>query len=160
MNRPMGRKMKLDDSHPWNQGVLNHLRSKREGNAAISPPDRHPDPYMKAGSHPDVVSYVWDTLGASLPVDCRAIIYGTPGLVQPEAGLILTLSYGTSYVLKIPVESMDDALKAGCTVVRQWTGGEITDLSRRFGAGWVFGAYGKKETGWLRRSFDICSGAA
>jgi hypothetical protein len=114
---------------------------------------------MELGSHPDVVSYVWDTLGVSLPVDCRAIIYGNPGLVQPTAGLILALSYGTSYVIKIPKEYLDDALHDGCTIVRKWTGGEITDLNKLFGVGWVFGAYGKEESKWLLRNFNICSGA-
>ncbi|MFC1817139.1 hypothetical protein ACFL0M_14660 [Thermodesulfobacteriota bacterium] len=44
-------------------------------------PDKHSDPYMEAGSHPEIVERVWDALGSSLPVDCRAIVYSAPALV-------------------------------------------------------------------------------
>lgn len=86
--------MKLDQSHPLNEIIIKHLKSDA---VAIAPPDSHPNPYSELGCHPDTVEYVWDHLGAALTMDCRAIIYGYPALVHPDAGVILAMSYGTAY---------------------------------------------------------------
>ena len=81
--------LKLNDSHHLNHGVLSHLWENHGGSDPISSPDSHPDPYLRAGSHPDIVSRVWETLGGALPADCRAIVYGTPALVHPNSGVVL-----------------------------------------------------------------------
>ena len=106
--------LKLDETHPLNQGVLNHFRGKHGGKDPISHPDSHPDPYLRAGSHPDIVSWVWETLGRELPTDCRAIVYGTPSLVHPNSGVVLALAYETAYVIRIPNDILNEAMKAGC----------------------------------------------
>ena len=90
--------MHLDPSHPLNQQVLRHVKAVRQRNQVpIAGPDEHADPYMEAGSHPDIVARVWDQLGRSLPGDCRAMLYGGPALVDPHSGLIIALAYGTQY---------------------------------------------------------------
>jgi hypothetical protein len=143
--------MHLDESHPLNQKLVS--RKKRPGFSPIMPPDGHPDPYMQLGSHPDVVQRVWDDLGRALPVDCRAIVYGTPSLVDPRSGVVLAMAYGTAYVIRVPERMLDGAYQAGCRTERSWTSGGTTCIAEEFGRGWVFGAWAKEEIEWLREVF-------
>jgi len=150
--------LKLDESHQLNQGVLNHLRDKHGGNAPISSPDSHPDPYLRAGSHPDIVSRVWETLGGALPADSRAIVYGTPALVHPKNGVVLALAYGTAYVIKIPDDEMSEAIEAGCKAEQTWTGGGKTNVQELLGFGWLFGCWDRREINWLLDTYNNISG--
>lgn len=68
---------------------------------------------MQLGSHPDIVSRIWDELGNSLPLDCKAIVYGNPALVNPQNGIILALGYGTRYAIRIPEKYIEAAFKCG-----------------------------------------------
>jgi len=145
--------LKLDDTNHLNQGILNHLRENHGGKDPISTPDSHPDPYLRAGSHPDIVLWVWETLGRALPTDCRAIVYGTPALVHPKNGVVLALAYGTAYVIRIPNDIMNEAIKAGCNTERTWSDGNKTNVQELLGHGWVFGGWGKQETNWLLTTY-------
>jgi hypothetical protein len=151
--------LKLDDTHPLNQGVLKHLRENHAGKDPISTPDSHPDPYLRAGSHPDVVSRVWETLGGALPTDCRAIVYGTPALVQSRSGVVLALAYGTAYVIRIPNDIVSEAIKAGCKIEQTWSGGYKTNVQELLGFGWLFGCWEKEETNWLLTAYNVFLGA-
>lgn len=145
--------LKLDDAHPMNRGVIHHLQERHGGQEAISTPDAHPDPYRRAGSHPDIVWWVWETLGCALPTDCRAIVYGTPALIHPSAGVVLALAYGTAYVIRIPHASVNEAKEAGYKTKRTWSDGTRTDIRGLLGPGWVFGRWEKEETNWVRTSY-------
>jgi hypothetical protein len=151
--------LKLDESHNLNLGVLKHLRETHGGNYPISSADSHPDPYMRAGSYPDIVSRVWETLGGALPVDCRAIVYGTPALVHPINGVVLALAYGTAYVIRIPNDILIEAIEAGCKVERRWSNGTTTNIQELLGYGWLFGCWEKKETLWLLATYNDLLGA-
>jgi hypothetical protein len=63
--------------HPANTDVVRSLLRKKGGTASIVGPDafRDPnDPYIRCGSHPDVVERVWDQLGHGLPSGCRRVL--------------------------------------------------------------------------------------
>ena len=150
--------MYLDPSHPLNATVLRHIeRVKHRDAVPISDPDDHPDPYMQAGSHPDIVERVWDQLGRSLPVDCRAMLYGGPALVEPRSGLVIALAYGTQYVIRIPQAYRAQALESGCSVEQSWTTGGKTNISETLGEDWVFGGYVSDESAWLA---ETCAAVA
>lgn len=147
--------MKLDESDPRNATLLAHLR-EREGprfdpRPILSPAD-HPDPYMEAGSHPDIVERVWDRLGDALPTDCRALVLGRPALVEPTRGIVLALAYGTAYAIRVPDEKLEDALARGCRAEERWSGGGATRAEQAFGRGWVFGGWLDDEAEWLAES--------
>ena len=146
--------VKLDESRPSNQGVLNQLKKDRGDKDPILPANGHPDPYMRLGSHPDIVSRVWQELGGALPTDCTAIVYGTPALVNPTNGEILALAYGTSYVIRVPVEAISAALKAGCKIEQVWAGGSKTNVQELFSKGWVFGGWSKDEESWILSGYN------
>jgi hypothetical protein len=152
--------MRLDEEHPMNGGVLRHFRDRKllqSGPEPLVAPDRHPDPYMQAGSHPDIVERVWDTLGSTLPADCRALVYGTPALVHPVHGVVLALAYGTQYAIRVPNEAFGAALDAGCTTEQTWTGGGKTRIEKELGVGWVFGCWADEEEQWLARMYQQCA---
>lgn len=149
--------MHLDEQHPLNQPLLKRLRERKGGRAGIlpiAPPTAHADPYTGAGSHPEIVERVWDEFGGSLSVDCRALVYGTPALVEPRSGVVIAMAFGTAYALRIPSRSVADALTAGCKSEQNWTGGGSTVAREEFGEGWLFGRWAAKEKEWLRESFE------
>ncbi len=147
--------MKLDESHALNRLVLERLgdpKRVRFDPRPIASPREHPDPYQEAGSHPDVVERVWDVLGASLPKNGRALVYGAPALVHP-LGVVMALAYGTQYALRIPEASLAWAAKAGCKTEQTWTGGGMTNIEDELGRGWVFGAWLEQEKAWLAQTY-------
>jgi hypothetical protein len=145
--------MKLDESHHLNLKVIEHLNRRKPEVPPIAAPDSHPDPYWELGSHPEVVEHVWDILGATLPIDCRAIIYGRPGLIHPPTGIIFALAYGTAYVIRVPGDTIKTALKAGCTIERTWSSGDQTNLKKELGRGWIFGNWLEQEIQWLLQTY-------
>ena len=78
--------MRLEESGDRNIRVINLVREILGDQPPVASPDTVGDPYYGQGSHPDVVERVWDQLGASLPTDCRCLVYGTPALVDPASG--------------------------------------------------------------------------
>jgi hypothetical protein len=141
--------MKLLRSHALNRKVIRFLKSRcAPGVPALAAPDSHPDPYGKLGSRPDEVLLVWDDLGSALPVDCRAIVYGTPALVHPTAGVVLALALGTTCALRVPPDCVEAALAAGCTVTQTWSNGGMMNIEEELGRGWVFGG-GGQGSAWL-----------
>lgn len=146
--------MYLDPSHPLNAQVLHHVRRvKQHDPRPIADPDDHPDPYMEAGSHPDVVARVWDQLGRSLPGDCRAMLYGGPALIESRSGVVIALAYGTQYAIRIPPDYRPHAIQAGCTLEQTWSTGGKTNLVEVLGDGWVFGNYAAAESKWLAQTY-------
>lgn len=146
-----------------NELLIRRMRDNkyvRHRSEPIMSHNEHPDPYMEAGSHPDVVGHVWDRLGASLPVDCRAIVYGTPALVHPEVGIVFAMAFGTRYVVRVPSERLEAAFAAGCHTEQEWTGGKKTDLSAEMGNDWVFGSGAKDEQLWLEEMYQVLGDSA
>ena len=158
---------KLDLSHPAHRGLIAYFRdaeaetdsaeSPDAGASSIAPPiapyEAGPRPYLGMGSHPDIVTRVWDVLGAALPDDGRAIVFGAPSLVHPQRGIVLAMSFGTSYLLHLPEAIAAEAIARGYKTRETWSDGTVTELAERFGAGWVFGRWLDEEEAWIRDAF-------
>ena len=106
-----GRRIRVADAHPANEGVLAYLRTKER--AHTSPLSTKPgdvkDPYYELGTHPDVVEHLWDRLGPALPEDCRCVVLGAVALAQPRSGVVMALGLGTNYALRLTPEDFLDA---------------------------------------------------
>lgn len=149
--------MKLDESHPLNRAVIQHVRRNlppEDRGKPLAAPESHPDPYREAGSHPDIVEWLWDQLDAALPNDCRALFYGAPALIHPETGVVMALAYGTQYIIRVPDDAIPEALEAGCRIENVWSNGEKTDLEQELSAGWLFGCWSAREKRWLNRFYS------
>jgi hypothetical protein len=120
--------------HPANARLIRSLCRRNGGTASVVTPDAVRDPYLGCGSHPEIVERVWDQLGCGLPPSSRCILCGTPVLVDPGTGVVLAVSYGTSYCLRLPDGVLPAALQARCTTSHRWGNGKVTDLSEELGS--------------------------
>jgi hypothetical protein len=133
-----------------------YLSNRNPGAAKVLLPEESTrDPYMSLGSHPDVVERIWKEIGAELDTDCRLIVCGTPALVQPATGIILAFALRTQYCLHLPIPLIQKALAAGAPTTTKWAGGRVTDATREFGEGWIFGKWLKDEIGWCREAYQV-----
>ena len=158
----------IDVTHPANQGVLAYLGDPARLTRSVSiakdraeclPADVK-DPYLTLGTHPDLVTRLWNELGVSLPSDCRVIAYGMPALARPDSGVIIGVAGGTQmYALRLDAEGFAAARSAGLAVVfrypavRNVRSEHIVDATT-FGDTWVFGRWHVEEPAWLRAGFS------
>lgn len=132
-----------------NSGVILSLCRRSSTPPLIVPCDLVKDPYMGCGSHPDIVARVWDELGKGTVTEGRLIVCATPVLANPETGLILAVSYGTSYCIRIAPFWREDAIRSGCARIHKWSDGTVTDIQEEFGSGWMFGGWAAGEHRWI-----------
>ena len=137
--------------HPENAGVLRHLEGGWAGTrlpASVSPHDVL-EPYMRLGTHPDLVERLWDGIAARLPEPCRWVVHGRPALVHPRTGVVFGFAGGThTYGLRLPPDERAHAVRAGARVEHVYSDGSRLDVTA-IGPGWVLG-------GWLREEPDWC----
>jgi hypothetical protein len=147
--------LEIDPEHPANRGVLAFLEPRASGVPLIQLPQDHPDPYLGAGSHPDVVARLWEAIGPALPMDCRAVVLGTPALVHPTARVVLAVALGTSYALRLEPADRQDAVAAGTGLVHEYNvpKGWTVDLPKQFGSHWSFGSWDDREPGWCASAY-------
>jgi hypothetical protein len=148
--------MYVNETNILNKKVLEYItRVKRQGNSPlVAGPDSVAEPYMNQGSHPEIVERVWDGIGASLPEDCRCLVYGTPALVHPKTGIIFVFCNGTSYCIRLTKELIEKALMAGAKTYQKWTDGGDMDTLRDLGPDWVFGGWLNDEITWCNRIWE------
>lgn len=136
-----------------NLPVLEYLGKARPSIPVFMAREEHPDPYLRAGCHPDIVERIWDQIGAVLPVDCRCLVYGTPALVIPSSGNILALGMGTQYGLKLPGELGQAALDAGARKTTTWGVRQVMDIQDALGPDWLFGSWNSEELTWCALAY-------
>jgi hypothetical protein len=138
---------------PQNHDVVAFLSRRREAPALVAASDSSVDPYVQLGSHPDAVERVWDQLGGPFGKDACQIVHGTPSLVHPTTGIIIAVSLGTAYALRLPQELRAEAEEAGLATRIRWSDGRTTDLEVEIGAGWYFGRWHERELEWMRIAY-------
>ena len=151
--------LQVTQVHPRNSKVLGYFSRSAEEPKCVGPWEVGPDPYMASGSHPDVVSRVWDEIGSSLPEDCKCRVGYSPALVHPRTGLLLAVAMGTQYALRLPSDLRQTALNAGLKTSTVWGLKHHFDLSASLGSEWVFGGWLKEEFEWLRLAYEAESAA-
>jgi hypothetical protein len=111
------------------------------------------NPYLEQGCHPDVVVRVWDELGPALARDSRAQAKGTPVLAHPDTDRIFAMAHGTAYAMWLTPADHAEALDAGATTRRTWSGGSVTDLAELPMPGWIWGRWLGHEPRWVRNAY-------
>jgi hypothetical protein len=139
----------VDVGRPENAGVLAHFRRRNERRHPLAAqPSATPDPYLSLGSHPDIVERVWD--GLAPDPAWRLVVLGTPALVDPEAGSVLAVAFGTSYWLRLTPDDLAVALAEGARQTHRYgLDPNDFDASKTFGATWVHGNWDEREPGWV-----------
>ena len=145
-------------SQDANAGLIAYLAQyKSSPRPPVALPESIPMVYMNAGSHPDIVSRVWDELGADLPGECRLLVHGTPALVHCASGVVLAAALGTAYALRLPSSAVEAALAAGAKTTTKWSGGRVLDVQQELGQDWILGSYEKAEVTWCREAYEALS---
>jgi hypothetical protein len=154
--------------HPANRGVLAYLADPARLARSVSIakdrveclPADVADPYMRLGTHPDLVVRLWRELGAELPVDCRVIVHGRPALVRPDSGIILGIAGGSRmYALRLDAEGAAAARAQGAATVFRYPASPTLGIpetvidASTFGETWVFGRWLRSEGEWLAAGF-------
>jgi hypothetical protein len=150
--------VEIDFSSPLNRGALEYLRSRpssRKAELESASPANVKNPLAKTNTHPEAGVWLWNELAASLPVDCRWIVCGTPVLVHPQVGVLFGIAFGTVYCLRLSEADKESALKAGAR-----TECGTLDLESQFGPGWVFGNWTQVELEWCRAEYEALGRAA
>ena len=147
--------MIVDTASPLNLGAIKYLsRGKGIHSPLIAAPKTVKDPYMGQGSHPDIVQRVWDDLGGKLPAVCRCLLYGTPSLVHDHTGVVIAISNGTQYNLRLTSADFQVAIAKGASTRTRWSSGSEMDSLTEFGPDWIFGGWFKEESLWCRNTYD------
>jgi hypothetical protein len=143
--------------HPANAGVLRYLeeRAHETDAPASESPDSIPAVYLRLGTHPDLVEWLWVTMAGDLPVNCRWVVYRRPVLVHPHSGVLFGLAGGTHmYAWRLPEPERTEAVQAGAARRFVVNGNLWLDLER-FGPEWVFGLWRRDEVRWCRAAYDF-----
>jgi hypothetical protein len=145
---------------PLNDGVIRYLERHR----TFAEDDRAPRPdhldYWESGSHPDVVERVWNQLGNALPLECRRVVCGTPALVHPTSKVVIAVSIGTAYAVRLPSTVLGSGLPKDVRVEHTWSTGGRMNAQTEFGPAWIFGTYAREEEVWCREAFDEYGGGS
>jgi hypothetical protein len=138
-----------------NQQLVRYLSqrgSKWKDNPSC-PPESIEQPYTHLGTHPNVVTRLWNTFAAELPVQCNWVVYGTPVLVNPQSAIIFASGMGTVYALRLPPDVRYRALELGLAKTHRFSDGSVLDLTN-FGEEWVFGRALNEERAWCLSAFE------
>jgi hypothetical protein len=140
-----------------NAGLCRYFGTKGTRMPAFATATSVRDPYYGLGTHPDLVERLWDELGAALPVDCRAVFFGTPALIEPRTGIVFAFAGGThTYGLRLPPREHADAVRAGAQRVHRYPDGTALALEA-FGPEWVFGGWFADERAWCRAAYALAA---
>ena len=142
--------------------ALRRYREQRQARPAIGPlafPEDVGQAYLTLGTHPDLVARLWDELRQSLPVDCRAIFYGSPSLVRPDTGTVFGFAGGThTYALRLPESERLEAARAGASRVMHYPRDPSFDL-RDIGPEWMFCGWFAAEKAWCSAAYAYAGSA-
>lgn len=149
--------------HPANRGLRRHRepRHQRTNIPPVAFPDQVPRPYDSLGTHPDLVTRLWDELPRRIPADCRAIFFGAPALIHPKTGVVFGFAGGThTYALRLPEPERSAALHSGATRVKQYPGRQPSFDLNEIGEEWVFCGWLRDEEAWCLAAFEFAGKSA
>lgn len=155
----------VDFDNEINAGVLHYFASIRNmprvqaAKTALAP-NQADDPYMKLGTHPELVERLWNELTAKLPEDCCCVVCQTPVLVNFKAGIIFAFAGGTgAYAFRLPLLERTKAIRAGAKTAQHYPAydnlgikASSLDLSQ-LGPEWVFGGWFEDEEDWCLSAY-------
>jgi hypothetical protein len=148
---------------PDNTKIIEFLRIQRIEYSYLFPKSKSPlfatwdsvsNALYDCACHPDVVEYLWTTIGRALPGDCRGLVYGSPVLAHPATGIIFGACVGTFSFLRLPRELYSVEIEAGAkTYVEVKPHGHIS-VSEDLGEGWILSPSTTRKPGWYTRIYE------
>jgi len=140
----------IDESHPSNAAALKYLRGPSKiAKMLFTEVSCRTTVYWESGCHPELVGWVWDTLGSADSRLSPAYIYGRPCLVNEASKLVVAICMGTAYVFRAADNAMEELLTSSYEQTRDWGNGEITKLPDILDEHWFFGKCHDEEAAWI-----------
>ena len=170
-------------TQPQNAIVVAQLRAMGRSDAAMEScaPDVVPNAYLRLGTHPDLVTRLWNEITKTLPVHCRWIVNGRPVLVRPDSGIIFGFALGThTYGLRLPAAQRSELAAAALQKAEEnadrfglvgdkrqqyvnthtgdvWAYPRSTFDAKTFGPNWVLGHWLQRETEWCGVAYEFAA---
>tara|TARA_R110002073_G_scaffold123819_1_gene267631 strand:- start:27438 stop:27905 length:468 start_codon:yes stop_codon:yes gene_type:complete len=141
---------------PANAKVLEVLR----GNAPKAPletPVETADTWQ-LGTHPDLVEYLWQTLGDTLPKPCARVAYAQPVLAAPGTSTIFAFAGGTgTLAMRLPQSALGEALRIdGFGKTLSYPSAVLH--ASALGSGWAFVApFGADALRWCKEAYEAAA---
>ena len=152
----MTTRISVNFNHPANKDAIRFLTSswKTTLEPQSAAPEEITEPQLALATHREMLNWVWTTLPARLPTDCRWVVYGTPVLVHPKTGIIFCIAYGQSLcALRLSADearmAVMDELESECTL----DNGDVI-YSDEIGDEWVFCSWEEYDVNWCLRAFQ------
>jgi hypothetical protein len=134
--------IKVNPTNPLNLKVLAYLEPPSvPGAPLVAGFEPGEKPYLRHGSHPDVVQRLWDEINPTLPEDSRCLVNGYPALVHPTKGILLGFTSGTHYYLRLPLQIVKEAENNGAKKILKFSSEKPMDVHKELGDDWVAGSY-------------------
>jgi hypothetical protein len=149
--------LNYDESIDRNQGVLAFISKLPETDVHGSTFDVQLPNHKELRLHPEVYDWVWCTLAAALPEDCRTVVYGHAALHHRPTGLLLAVAFGTHYILRVPRQVIEHLGGDGSNFARRIDKEQRVHLREAVGADWVFGKFVQEELGWCRTAYQLAA---
>lgn len=143
----------LDLDDPANRRVVEYFAKRDQRGEPLDEPAYYP-PLGRLTTHPDVLDYVWKTLGSKLPAECRRFVHGVACLVHDRSGIVLAFGWGTAYSLRLPPAELEEARQSGAAAAKTWSGGSVTDLAADLGPDWLWGSHSDREPVWVAAAYE------
>ena len=116
-------------------------------------PESVGQPYLRLGTHPNVVTRLWNNFAAALPTHCNWVVYGNPALVNPESAVVFAFGAGTVYAFRLPSDARSEAVELGLSTAQTFSNGTTVNLAD-IGDEWLFGHGLSEEKRWCVRAFE------
>jgi hypothetical protein len=151
--------MEVAVDHPANARLLAYLRSCDPENTTVSEsPESITQVYFSVGTHPDIVTRLWNQITVELPESCRWVSYHWPVLVHPTTGVVFGFAQGSgTYAMRLPPAERAEAIAGGAR--RQYsftTSKTMLDLDD-IGDEWVLGFWSPEELRWCVAAYEFAA---
>ncbi len=151
--------IKVNQTHPLNLKVLAYLEPPSvPGAPLVAGFEPGEKPYLRHGSHPDVVQRLWDEINPTLPEDSRCLVNGYPALVHPTKEIILGFTSGTHYFIRLPLQFVRDAESRGAKKILDFSFGKPMNVHQELGDDWVDGTWWDGEIAGCKIMFSQALG--
>lgn len=142
-----------------NSGILNYLKKgwNKHPRPVCCSPDEIKNPGKSLWTHPELIDWLWNTLQAKVPIDCKHVLFGKPVLIHPETLVVFGFGHGDSAcALRLPMDRIEIGLGLGMQEDVELANGTRM-YSEDIGDDWIFCGWTEDDPDWCLRAFEYAA---